>query len=508
MNHTKSKSNTAKVSFFEYFLERHNLKVFILILIIGSFLRLYRYNDRWALSYDHAWFAVIARHAIDTFQLPFLGPFASGGPFQTGGEWFWIVMIGILLNPSSVISPWFFITFISIFQILLAFYLGKKLINYKFGLILSLVFALSPSQVVQATNLTSPTTESMFALLFLIFLVKFIETRLTKYVFFAGLTVGTASAVHAQGFMLLIPLFIFLIIYKIFNFKRLTFLGSGLLIPWLPVVIVDVQNNFYNTINMLLYFSSNQTSASYEELGRRWLTFITIYIPFTWGRIIGGNIVLGFIEIVFLGILFVYMFVKQKIKRFWVFLSFSVGAIFIVLRYTKAPLFENYTTFLHPFILLLTAYLIYSIYKKNLYVGIFFTIAITIFSLQNSLNEIWISTNITAQKSQVYLEDLKDEYAGKKFNIYDYRLESKHVSLPAVYYLQTAGLTSSDGLNIGFVVATLGAQPKFKMHKLISGSIGSHQLFLLSSTSAELERHEWAPVSPEVIYNSVQYWYK
>lgn len=188
--------------------------VLIVILSISSFLRFYSYDTRWGLAYDQAWFAVIARHALNTFQLPFMGPFASGGPFQTGGEWFWIVMAGTLLNPYSVLSPWVFITLLSIFQVYLLYVLGKQYVGKGFGYILAILGGVSISQVLQSTNLTNQMPSSLCASLLLLFAVMYIKKQKPIYLFLAGLSVGLSSSIHLQGVLLLIPLFCFFCGFK------------------------------------------------------------------------------------------------------------------------------------------------------------------------------------------------------------------------------------------------------------------------------------------------------
>src|SRR3990167_10123879 len=88
-----------------------------LIFALSAFFRFYQYEDRWGLAYDQAQFAILARYSVETFQLPLLGPFSSGGPFQTGGEWYWILMLGTTAYPSLVISPWIFLTLISLLAV-------------------------------------------------------------------------------------------------------------------------------------------------------------------------------------------------------------------------------------------------------------------------------------------------------------------------------------------------------------------------------------------------------
>lgn len=481
----------------------------IAILLLASFLRFYSYETRWALAYDQAWFAVIARHALNTFQLPLLGPFASGGPFQTGGEWFWIVMLGTLLNPFSVISPWIFITLLSILQVFLLYKLGELYKGKKFGYLLALFGAVSTSQTLQATNLTSQMTASICATLMIMGIFYYFKTKSIKALFLVGFFGGLSSAIHLQGVLLLIPLALFVIIARILSPKKITLLVAGLVVPWIPVFVVDIQNNLYNTKNMILYFTHDQSQVTYEELGRRWLTFILEYLPSSWGRIIGGNVYIGYITGLISAFAVIYLLLKRKMTKEVMFISGSILMVFIVLRYIRTPLYENYITFLHPFILLLVSLSLYIILRK---IKLLFYLAITIIligSISATIKDVNRSTNETAKFTKQYVDLLKHKYPGEKFAIYDYKRGYTHSTLPLVLYLQTEGLIDDNGRKIGFAIATEGAQIKFIPHKAIHGEVGAYQLFdLSSSSSAMLGKNDWAFVNPSVIYDSVQKWYK
>ena len=484
-------------------------RIIIGIIFLATFLRFYNYENRWALAYDQAWFAVIGRYAVDTFQLPLLGPFASGGPFQTGGEWFWIVMIGTIMNRSWVLSPWIFITFLSIFQVYLLYVLGCKFKNKNFGYILAILGAVSTSQSLQATNLTSQMTASLCATVFLIALILYIKEKKLRYLFFQALFVGLSSAIHLQGILLLPALFIGLILSKSFAVKKLGLVAIGLAIPWVPVLIVDVQHGFFNTKNMLMYTIQPQSQIPYEALGRRWLTFLLEYIPSSWARIIGGFSIIGYLELVIVGIMLLIQAIKKKLPvEMWI-VAISTLVITIILRYIRTPLFENYITFMHPFVFLLVGWVIYSIFTKSKPLG-FVVLTILVFSSSFvTLQDVSHSTNDTARETTRYVEVLKRKYPGKKFAIYDYKYGYTYKSLPLTLYLQTENLISDDGIRIGMTVASIGAQKIFVPHKSIDGEVGAYQLFELSaSSSADLGVAQWAFINPSQVYKSVEDWWR
>lgn len=483
--------------------------ILIGVILLGSFLRFYDYADRWGIAYDQAWFATIARHAVETYKLPLLGPFASGGPFQTGGEWFWIVMLGIIPLPNVVNAPWIFLTLLSVLQIFTLYVLGVIYKDKYLGLLLAFLGSISSTLVLQSTNLTNQMPISLLATLFLIFSIIYLRKRKIAYIFYAALSIGFASSLHFQGVMLLPALLVLILVTKSFNWKKLGMAFLGLVIPWLPVFLVDIQNNFYNTINIITYYRNPQGQASYEILGRRWLTFVFDFIPTSWGYLIGGSKWMGYVEIVLVTIYAALVIKKKKITKDLVFIFGSIFVLTVVLRYLRIPLYENYINFLHPFIFLVVGLAIIKLININKIVAMLILALFTAFSLYRIYESVSISVNTTAEESQRLVKMLKKNYPGEKFIIYDFKNSQSHRSMPLSYYLLVDGLTDPAGRRIGIAAATYGGQLDFIPHRLIEGEFGANQVFdLTASTPAELVEYGWYDRSPEYIYNSVQNWYK
>lgn len=482
-------------------------KLTIFVTLIAVILRFYNYNNRWGLAYDQAQFAIVARYALATFQLPLLGPFSSGGPFQTGGEWYWIVTLGTLLNPFSVMAPWFFITLIAVFCVPLMIYVGKELDDKIFGLVVGILTAISVSQVAQSTNLTNQTPIVIFSIISILCMVKYFKTRKTSYLFFQALVVSSASAVHIQAIALM-PLVFFTFIFAGFPWKKMPAIALGLIVPWIPVFIADSQNNFYNTINMFTYFGNSQSQTSFDVLGRRWLTFAGIFVPKSWAYIIGGYPPLGYVAIVGAGIAFLVTFLEGRLKKEWWVLALSTVAMLVIVRYTRAPLFDSFLIFLHPFILLFTAVFITFFIKKVKFIGYGLLALFIVGSIIVGWNQIKNATNFTAQDAKAWEGVLRKKYPNDKFAIYDFALDHKAKSLPLVLYLSTHRKTNDDGRKIGVFVFYDKSKEEYVHHRTIYGQKGGYQMLDLSaSSSAELQKAGWAPVNPSYIYNSVEKWF-
>lgn len=480
----------------------------LLIFFLALILRFYNYFERWGLAYDQAQFAIVARFALESHKLPLLGPFSSGGPFQTGGEWYWVVMTGTSLFPTSIISAWVFLTFAVSVSVLLMVYLGKIIENKTFGLIAGILITVSNVQITQSTNLTNQTPIILFSIFALIGMVKFVKSKSNWSIFLMSFSIGIASSIHIQAVALLPLIFWTLIFTKQVNVKNVLLTVLGVFLPWLPVLIADYGNNFYNTRSMLTYYSSAQGQVPYEVLGRRWLTFLGVSVPSFWANIIGGHTIWGYILILLTAIAFLYTLFKKKLSVIWWIVILSTFTMLIIVRYTRTPLFESFLIFLNPFIFLLTAKTIHVAYSFSRYVGILFLLIIAFSSVIHVREDILLATNTAYKTSVEWRDRLLESYPDKKFTIYDYEVRSTGQTLPFVLLLETENRIDKNGIKVGFANLSRGVKFKERPPVLI-GDLGDLQGFLLEGLSErDLKKFGWKRIDPEVIYDSVQNWYK
>lgn len=479
----------------------------VFILCVAAFLRFYNFENRWGLAYDQAHDAIIARYALKEYRIPLLGPFSSAGAFQTGGEWYWFIMLGTAIYPYSVLTPWIVLTVLYILFVLLVILLGKELIDEQFGLIAGAFAAVSTSQIAQSVNLTNQSPLALIALLSIWSMVRYVRKREDKYLFFLSVTVSLASSIHLQGLGLTTLLFATVIFCGIPSRKGIILTAVGLLLPWVPIFIADAGNNFSNTRNMIMYYLKDQYKVSLDVLGRRWLTYAGVFWPNAWAHIIGGAKILSYILLASLPFVIIYKSIKKQIAREWYILITSFLGTITLLRYTRTPLFDSYLVFLHPFVLLLTAWLVFSLYKKNIVIGMLFVSILFIGSLQKDIREIQGGTNDAALRAMSWKNSLIEAYPGKKFALYDYRYTGITYSFPLVLFLGSEEKLSDTGYKIGFGNPIEEEEKVF--HPEIKGNKAGFILRDLNgSSSAQLKKVGWSFINPSQVYHSTEEWYK
>lgn len=484
----------------QFFIKRRFEIGICLILLLAFFFRFYLYGNRWGLAHDQAAFAITARFALETRQLPLLGPFSSAGPFQTAGVWYWLVMLGTAMYPSSVLAPWVFLTFLSVGFVFLMVIVGKELGGRNFGLLLGVLSAISTAQITQSTNLTNQTPISLFSVLAILCVVKYVKTKRTALLFLLGLTIGTASSIHLQGFAIL-PLVLTLFVFVgLPTVKGAISTVVGGVIPWLAVLYIDLQNGFFNTRNMFYYFFFEKNKPSFEVLGRRWLTFTSEFVPHAWSHIIGGYLFIGYVLVIaFLGLITTHL-VKKKLFKEILLIALSTVFMFAILRYTRTPLFESFFVFLHPFIIILTGWIITATYAKKAFLGFSLFLAVAIGSIRQDVSELIPSTNRTPNEAFALATELIGQFPKETFSVYDYQFRTTKMSLPLVLFLSTGKKAKDDGRRIGISNIT-------HSFPVLSTREG-YQVFDLNGVSKEeLGQRKWGPVGPKEVYESSQKWY-
>lgn len=479
----------------------------ILVLCGAAFLRFYNFENRWGLAYDQAHDALVARYALKEHKIPLLGPFSSAGAFQSGGEWYWFIMLATAVYPYSVLTPWIMLTILYIFFVLLIILLGKELLDKRFGIIAGILAAVSTSQIAQSVNLTNQSPLAFIALLSLWSMIRYVRKREDTYLFFLGLTISLASSIHLQGLGLITLLFFTLIFCGIPSRKGVLLTIVGLLLPWVPIFISDAGNNFLNTRNMIMYYLRDQYKVSLDVLGRRWLTYAGVFWPNAWAHIIGGTKILAYFVLASLSFVVIFKGVKRRLTKEWyIFLVSFLGAI-ILLRYTRTPLFDSYLVFLHPFVLFLTAWLVFYFYKKNIVIGLLFLSILVVGSMQKDIKEIQGGINYSALKAKEWKSLLSQTLPGKKFSLYDYRYRSLNFSFSLALFLENEGMLSDVGYKIGFGNPEETEEKVFHP-QIEKGEAGIVIRDLNSSSSAELKKARWSFINPSEIYRSTEEWYK
>lgn len=487
---------------FKLFIGKHWFSIFVFFIItLSIFLRFYNYENRWALAADQARDALVGREALSQHKIPIIGPFSSAGAFVTGPQWYWLIALATAIYPGYVLTPWIALTISFVLAVYIMILIGTEIYGKLFGLLLGLLTAVSPSQIAQSTNLTNPSAVVIFSVLAVYFCLRYIKTGRSSFIFLFIFFISISINMHFQsiGLLIMIPIALFMQRPKI---KQLAYIIGGFVIPFIPLIIFDLNNNFFNTRGIIDYYLYGQYKIYTPN---RWLTYVTEYWPLAWSHIIGGAKEFGyFIFIVFTTSIFYLGVIKRNIPKQILFSILVFFCMFLLLRYYRGERHDGYILFTHPFVLILCGWVILNLIKLNKILGYAFLGIIIAASLNVNILTIKNSTNNTALKVKDWKEQLISMYPDEKFNVYDSKGENKTFSLPLSLFLDVDGRASDNGMNIGI---TYNSHDKLKYNSMIEDEKGNRILNLNGATHQDLKEDGWFNASPDAVYKETEEWF-
>lgn len=474
------------------------------IILLTVFLRFYHYDMRWGFAYDQIHDALVARYSLLHVKLPILGPFSSAGAFVTGPEWYWFIMIGMLWDPFWILSPWIFITFLYCASVYVLVYVGEKIGGKIMGIIVGLLAATSAANISQSVNLTNQSPIMIYSTLSLFFFERFFSTKKSIYLFLAGLMVGLAVNTHLEG-VLLIPLLVGICLVRRFFRKNIFFLVGGFFIPFIPLIIFDLQHHFFNSHNMLQYYLHDQYKVSLDVLGRNWKTYLFLFWPKSIAGIIGGYTLLGYGTGILLVSSILFYITKDRSSKIITSIIFAFIIATFFMRYSRTPLYESYLMFLHPWVFILVGYILTKMCKKYVIFSVCILVVLVTGSIGKVFEEINFSTNTTYAFSQKAIKSLTKKYPGKKFSFYDYHNKSTTLSTGVSLTADMAGLVDEEhGMRIG-IAAAEKMQKEIVLPVMYVNGIA---LYVLDSLSREeFTKQLWFGVSSKEMYHATQEWF-
>jgi Dolichyl-phosphate-mannose-protein mannosyltransferase len=487
------------------FYRRHWFSIGIAIIFcIAVYFLFANYQNRWGLAGDQARDALIAKEAIYTRSIPLFGPFSSAGNFTTGPIWYWWLMVSAALLPWTFLGPWIMLSVAYTGLVLLMIKIGYEIDGKLFALIVGLLAAVSPAQILQSLNLTNPSLVVVFSTLALYFAVVYVKKKRLRDLFGAAACIALAIGAHLQAvYLLTLTPFFLLATDRKKWVKSVIVVALGLTIPSLPYVIADIQHGWYNARGIVDFALYGQYKI---YVPNRWFTYLMVFWPELWGRIIGGTTPLGYVAILLVIGATLYAFIKRKLTVSMGMIVGSFVLTVILLRYYKGEKYGGYFMFLHPFILLLTAWVCAAMLKIHNYIGMLVIALFVIGSIYVDCRSIQKASNLTYAEAKRFSEFLIRGYPDKKFNLFATRGTTASASLPIVLFLDAANKLDDHGFKIGY-----GGIPKYEdgHYPQVPGDEKNIILWVLdSSSSAQLRQVGWEEINRSFIYKNATGWYK
>lgn len=446
----KSKKNRLKnltegAGLFQKFYSQHKgLSLFITFsFLLAVFFRTYNYLGRVAVVNDHSRDALIGLYAAKHFLLPQIGAF-SQAPFFFGPWWYWIMFI-FYLFPFGVLTPWFFMTLLSLIFIVIIFFVGREIGGVWMGAVSVFYASISNSLIANSFGVWNPAIIPLLVLLVIFFSMRYVGGGRFINLVFAAFLSTLSFTIHFQT-ALVAPIVLGAILIKRPRVQNLFFLIAAGLVPLVPFLYFDLRFNWFETKRIIHYLTVDQFTY---WIPNRWLTYGLIYWPKTWSTIIGANDWFARILIGLVSVFTVWRLKYLDRYKMYFFFAASFVAQVVIFRYFRGERFDYYSMFAYPSVILLTAWMTMELFKINRIVGFALFSLVAILSLQASASLLNKTVVVNYKSISILKQDLYSVYPNDKFDIYGLGGNGKNFGLPFALLVHSDNRTSMEGRKIG-----------------------------------------------------------
>ena len=409
----------------------------IAILLLGSFLRLYRIGEYMTFLGDEGRDVIIVRRFLVDFDLMLIGPGTSIGNMYLGPLYYYMMAFPLWLFNYSPVGPAVQVALLGVVTIFMVWYITRKWfpvkgINYA-GLVAALLYAIAPTVIIYSRSSWNPNVMPFFALLTVYSIWKVWKEKKYWWLMVASISFAFAMQSHYLGLLLLPVLGIYWLLTfgkvkknkKVLKvFKKASVL-SGLVFAFLmsPLVIFDYRHGWRNFAAMSEFFTKRQATVSakpWKALPNVWPNLVQIATRLTSGYDERVGVVLAVLIVVFvLGILIKRKKIKKKFLSSYYILFVWLSFALIGLGLYKQSIYDHYYGFFFPAPFILIGALGAGICKfaknkvvtKLLILGLFVLVGVNLFN-----TPIKYPPNRQYQRSVEVAEKVMELAGEEKFN--------------------------------------------------------------------------------------------
>ena len=403
------------------------------ILLVATFLRLYRISEYMTFLGDEGRDVIIVRRLLVDFDPILIGPGTSIGNMYLGPLYYYLMAPALALAGLSPVGPAVQIALLGVATVFFVWYLARDWFGKWGAAVASSLYAIAPTVIIYSRSSWNPNIMPFFALLSIWGTWKFWQEGRWRWLAVVGVALAFTLQSHYLA-LLLFPVigFFWLLTYlkvrKTGEAKKFLlnsiFAGIIFLILMSPLVIFDARHGWRNWEAMKTFFTERQTTVS----ARPWNAIPKIpklSQNITTRVLSGKNETAGRLTLAAILILSLIVFVKRKSldrKSKAAFLLISVWLLVALagLGNYKQEIYDHYFGFFFAAPFLLLGGLVEKITKTErnkiligtLSIGIILLVSVNLFG-----NPLRYQPNRQLQRSQAVADKIIEESGGERFNL-------------------------------------------------------------------------------------------
>ncbi len=432
--------------------------IFFLILLVGSFLRLYRLPDTMQFLGDQGRDALIARAILFDHDPAFIGPVTSVGNMYLGPFYYYFMVFPLMLSYPSPVGPAYAVALVGIVTLALLFILGKQMIGKRAALIAMGLYAISPIIIANVRFSWNPNIVPFFSLLLIWGLWKTLR-GMQKYWILVGLCAAILFQLH---YIALIELGLagLVWIYEMYRSVRQKKIDPDMLsstliaiaifaVSLIPLFLFDLKHDWLNTKAFIQFFRPSVSSerhfrllSDYSGIAESIVSMSARVIVEFFGivaKTIGQKITIVALFVYFAAKIFFHKENRQRREAILLLLFVFVVSILFLSLYSSS-VFDHYLGFVFPIAFLVLG-LVFSTASRSIFMMPLVAITLIVLtytSVTHYPGLVEMSGTIfqfdrTAQAIAPFLPE------GKTYNLLSYSPSKDLQAMNYRYFLTTLG---------------------------------------------------------------------
>ena len=401
--------------------------IILSILILASFMRLWRIDQYMTFLGDEGRDAIIVRNLLVHFDPILIGPGTSVGNMYLGPLYYYFMAPFLFLSNFSPVGPAVGVALLGVATIYLIYIAGKDWFGKTAGLIAALFFAISPTVIVYSRSSWNPNIMPFFALLSVYSIWRVWRRHEAGWLLILGVAFAFVLQSHYLGLLIAPTLFIFwLLTYrdlkktsttKMFeNFKKKSLIGLGIFaILMSPLLIFDIRHGWTNTRAVAAFIVSR------EELGFSLATYLSkaasIVLMTTSNLISAKNVYLSVFTLASLLAILIWVIVNRKFKS-------SLGLVLSWLVFgiagaslLKGSVYDHYLGFLFPAPFLLIGAVAQNIRKYKIPFLVFGVYLLFLVIINFAKSPVLSDPTFQMQRAISVAKVIQEKSNGERFNL-------------------------------------------------------------------------------------------
>lgn len=415
--------------------------VLFAILVLASFLRLYKISEYMTFLGDEGRDALVAKEILEG-NLTLLGPRASAGDFFLGPIYYYMMAPFLALSNLDPVGPAIMVGIIGVLTVLLVFYFTQRFFGKTAGLAAAALYAVSPIVIAFSRSSWNPNPVPFFTMLLFIALYFCVYKNNIKYALLVGFLLGILLQLHYIAIFIgiITAIFVFLgnlvlerkkLISK--YIKQYLAIFAGFILGISPFLLFEIRNGFPNikTITGFIFVDNFQVERVKElshieialDVFFRLFARLTLnYPPIEQLGNFDKNFLLAYqivTVVLIISSITALILVKKKLVTILI-LTWMLAGLFLFGFYKK-EIYDYYYGFMFPipFILLgnLVGYLVHlksKIRPLSIFLGVFIFVFLFVVMLLN--NPFRVQGNNQKREAENIAAKVMEITEGKPYN--------------------------------------------------------------------------------------------